>query len=264
MGNKHKCPEFENHERWVISYADMVTLLFALFVVLYAQGNTDAKKAEQVEQSMRKSFGVPYSEHMSSAAGKGGKGIGIFADHKGNSPVSRRIKRYPSDHPKYIEINRSLVKLKTSIEEYFRESQSQKGGKESRVVQIRPIEKGFIFSLFARSFFGAGEARLRPSAHKALDHLAGILQEIKRPIRVEGHSDPSPPRAGRFRDNWELSTARAISVTRYLVEKHGFPPTMISSSGFAHYKPIHSNSTEEGRRLNRRVDIQIIYDPNDL
>lgn len=264
MGKKHKCPEFENHERWVISYADMVTLLFALFVVLYAQGVTDAKKASKVESSMRRSFGIPVSnDSLSAAKGAGDKGIGIFPNYRGNSPIARRIKKYPSELPQHIEIRRDLIKLRSSLETYSNIAQGKKGELEGRVLIVRPIEKGFLLTLFARSFFPKGGATILPSAHKVLDHLAGILKEIKRPIRVEGHTDPSPPNGGRYRDNWELSSARAISVAKYLLGKHNFPPTMISTGGFAHYQPIHSNSTNEGRKLNRRVDIQIIYDPND-
>ncbi len=261
---KHKCPEFENHERWVIPYADMITLLFALFVVLYAQGVTDLKKSQKVEKSMRRSFGIPESQYFSKSEGKGGTGIGIFDQFKGNAPIASVIKKYPAEPQKIHIVNRDMIKLKTKMENYLMRIQGKKGAFENRVVQIEPSPKGFMLTMFARNFFPTGGTKLLPAAHQILDQLAEFLKEIKRPIQVEGHSDSMALKGGKYKDNWELAAARALSVVRYLIDKKGFPPTMISATSFGHFKPIHTNTTKEGRSLNRRVDIQIIYDPQDM
>jgi len=123
---------------------------------------------------------------------------------------------------------------------------------------IRVTPEGLVVSLREVGFFNSGDATLLSDGEGTLTRIAGILNAKGFQIRVEGHTDNVPIHTGRFRSNWELSVARATEVVSLLIEQHGFDPKQISAAGFSEYHPIASNTTEDGRKTNRRVDLVIV------
>lgn len=258
---KQKCPEFENHERWLVSYADMVTLLFAVFVVLYSLNLTNSDKNEQVAGSMQESFNTPLEDiPVDRRIGPTESGSGIFDHLRGNSARPPLVQRYPGARMPVPVIEEEMKQVNASIEERlygpnrFREAKSG----EDRIVDVVRDAKGFKLRLMARHFYDEGSVRVKQAALKDLDVLAKILKELGRPIVVEGHTDSIPP-TGEM-SNWEVSALRATHVLRYLVREHNFPPARLSAAGYADTKPIAHNGTEAGRALNRRVELHIEYD----
>jgi chemotaxis protein MotB len=262
MAIKAKCPEFENHERWLVSYADMVTLLFAVFVVLYAiqiAGRQDEKK---VAGSMQESFNTPLEDiPVDRKVGPTEQGFGIFEHFKGQSIRPALIQKYPTNSQRVKIINDEMNAVKLKLEERlygknkFRDD--TKPGQE-RVVSVQRTEKGFKLQLLARHFYEAGHYDVAKTALRELDQIAQILKELGRPVTIEGHTDalPSPGQFG----NWELSALRATWAVKYFLRQHNFPATSLAAAGYADTRPIASNGTESGRMLNRRIEIHVDYD----
>lgn len=262
MGIKKKCPEFENHERWLVSYADMVTLLFAVFVVLYAIQIAGQKEEKKVAGSMQESFNTPLPDiPVDRRVGPVEQGIGIFEHFKGQSIRPSLIQKYPSNEAKVkvIDDEMNLVKLKLE-ERLYGKNKHPEGGKQGqeRVVQIQRTAKGFKLQLLARHFFDSGSVKVSRGAMKELDTVASTLKELGRPVTIEGHTDSVPP-SGNF-SNWDISALRATNVLHYMMSKHNFPASMLAASGYADTHPIASNGSESGRQLNRRIEIHIDYD----
>lgn len=264
MAKKHKCPAFENHERWLISYADMLTLLFAVFVVLYAINLSGANnKAEQVAGSMQESFNMPLEDiPVERQIGPTEMGFGIFEHFKGNRIRPPLSKRFPSEKIYLKIINDEMNKIKMQIEDRlygpnkFPQGTTKYGNE--RIVDVQRTEKGFKLILTARYFFESGSAKIKKTALKDLDQIIESLKELGRDLTIEGHTDSIPPR-GQM-SNWELSTLRATNVLKYMIRYHNFPPSKLSAAGYADTKPIAHNGTKTGRALNRRIEIHINYD----
>ncbi|MCX6117192.1 MAG: flagellar motor protein MotB [Proteobacteria bacterium] len=265
MAVKAKCPEFENHERWLVSYADMVTMLFALFVVLFAQkmGCKESKAAATAtSQSIQDALNTPLPEiPIDRKVGPTVQGMGIFDNFKGDQLREPLSQRYPSSKQRTRVIDMEMKRVRALVEErlYGPEKYPQGGDKgQERVVSIERTAQGFKLQLAARHFFGSGEYQVRREALKELNDVGDILMELGKPIVVEGHTD-SVPSSGTF-SNWEISGLRAASIVKYLVNQTGFPSTKISMAGYANLRPISQDSTEAGRAMNRRIEIHINYD----
>lgn len=262
MAMKAKCPEFENHERWLVSYADMVTLLFAVFVVLYAIQIAGQKEEKKVAGSMQESFNTPLQDiPVDRRVGPTEQGIGIFEHFKGESIRPSLIQKYPSSSQRVKVIDDEMNQVKVKLEDRlygpnkFRDE--TKPGQE-RVVQVQRTDKGFKVQLLARHFFDSGSVNVARGALKELDSVALILKDLGRPVRIEGHTD-SIPATGDY-GNWEISALRATNVLKHLIRKHNFPTTSLSAAGLADTRPIANNGSESGRMLNRRIEIHVDYD----
>ena len=259
---KQKCPEFENHERWLISYADMLTLLFALFVVLYTQRKDSPPEQALLAASMQDSFSTPLPDiPVDRRTGPKEQGMGIFEHFKGQSIKPPLIEKYPASPVRVKTIDQEMNRLKLKLEErlYGKEKfRDNKKTGQDRVVNIQRTAKGFKLQLLARHFFEPGSVEVNREALRELDQVAEVLKELGRPINIQGHTD-SVPSQGEY-SNWEISALRATNVLKYLVRKHNFPTTMLSASGYADTHPIASNGTESGRMLNRRIEIHVDYD----
>ena len=240
-----------NHERWLVSYGDLLTLLFAVFVVMYAMGQQDKKKAEEVAQSIQSAFGVVL-------ANGGGKPIAIPSGAINSIP---ELKTAPSAHIRmrspggrtgHIATTTDYGAIKGAIDAYL-----IKSGTSGKVgVEITP--RGIVVSLREAGFFESGSAGLRNESIETLSAIAATLSQYANTFRVEGNTDNIPIRSREFRSNWELSTARATNVVHYLVENTGFSPQSISAVGYGEYRPLSDNATSEGRTKNRRVDIVLL------
>ena len=265
MAIKAKCPEFENHERWLVSYADMVTMLFALFVVLFAQkmGCKESKAAASAtSQSIQDALNTPMPEiPIDRKVGPTAQGMGIFENFKGDQIREPLTQKYPSGAQRARVIEMELKRIRALIEErlYGPEKYSKGGDKgQERIVTLERTAHGFKLQMAARHFFNSGEYQVRREALKELNDVTEILMELGRPIVVEGHTD-NIPASGQF-SNWELSALRAASVVKYIVKQIGFPSSKVTMAGYADLRPVAQNSTEAGRNMNRRIEIHINYD----
>ena len=223
--------EKENAERWLLTYADMITLLLALFIVLYATSKQDPVKFQELAQSLRRAFNVPVLEAQSSNSL-----ISI-----GDAPTS------------YVGLTSIGAVIGPELISY---AQKEELGDQITVTASRDA---VVIEFAGALAFGSGSAELRPEARTAMELVATtILTRAERhPIRVEGHTDDTPPNAGRFPTNWELSAARAGAAARFLAEA-GVEPDTITAVGYADTKPIGDNNTPEGKTRNRRVEIWIL------
>ena len=255
MARKKRHPEHVNHERWLVSYADFITLLFALFVVMFAASNSDQKKAGQVAQAVQVAFSdlaaftptgkvVPlYDEGGLPAESKN-----IFGStHSGFdaaqivSPVSK-----PGDGGK------SIAEVKQELQSLLKNEVT------SQTVRIIEDSRGLTISLAEAGFFDSGSAIMHASSLPVVDRIAATLRPLQYTLRVEGHTDNTPIHTAQFPSNWELSTARATFVLQYLISTTGIPPQRLSAVGYGEYRPVSPNASAAGRAQNRRVDLVVL------
>ncbi len=265
MAKKQKCPAFENHERWLVSFADMMTLLFCVFVVLYAlkpEGNPEPA-IKQAAASIQESFtdlieDIPEKVRV----GPTEQGFGIFEHRKGDRIRPPMIQKFPSmdRSTRVIESDmervQELLKLRLYGQQKFRD-QEKKGEGQERIVSVERDPDGFRVRLLATHFYKPGSYRVSQEAIKDLQQVGNILKELGKPITVEGHTD-SVPSKGEL-GNWEISSLRASFIARYFIDDLNFSPQMVSAAGYADTRPIASNATEETRNLNRRIEIKVHY-----
>ena len=255
---RKKAPEKPaNHERWLVSYGDFITLLFAVFVTLYAMSQTDKKKVEQVAASYRSAFGV-------TSGTSSGKPDIIKKTDIMPVPSVRPMMQHP-EKPKTQQdgtlkvqaTKKEFKEIQITIERFLASHQ----GLDK--VNLEVTRRGLVISLKEAGFFDSGSAVLKPGASAILDNIAQSLDQYGNAISFEGHTDNIPMRSQNFPSNWELSTARATSLAHLFIEKHGVAPGRLSVTGYGEFRPIAGNSTEEGRKQNRRVDIVLLGATND-
>ena len=254
MSRKKKHKAHANHERWLVSYADFITLLFAFFVVLYASSQADKKKAAQVAASIKGAF-----QQLGVFTGSATEGVGIPG-----SPGTPR--------PDLMEAPVRIIKVASAsdknpggtgygvdVDELRRQLESALGDEiRQHEIQMRVTPEGLVVSLREVGFFNSGQAELLDSGNATLTRIATILGGRGFEIRVEGHTDNMPVHNSRFKSNWELSTARATAVVALLVERHGFDPSLVAAAGYSQYHPVQLNNTAQGRAANRRVDLVVV------
>ena len=254
MAKKAKKHEKEpNHERWLVSYADFITLLFAVFVTLYAMSQTDKQKVEALVASMKESFGSmktgASAERVNIVEGTDVRLIPairpeILTPGKGGEDVNHRKRGYAEA--------KDFQEIKTAIEDSLKKSGSQDK------VSVEVTERGLVVTLKEAGFFDSGSADVKKNSYNLLASVAEALSNYSNPIRVEGNTDNVPIGSRFFRSNWELSTARSANIIHYLIDYYGFPPELISAVGYGEFRPIASNADADGRRKNRRVDIVLL------
>jgi len=264
VAKKQKCPEFENHERWLVSYADKVTLLFAVFVTLYALNQADAKKAEQMASSVQDSFNTPMEDiPMERRVGPTEAGFGIFEHFRGDQIRPPLSQKFPGSQSQIKVIDDEMTKIRMQIEDRLygpnKHRDDKKPGHE-RVVDVQRTRDGFKLRMLAQHFFEPGATVVRRQALPELDQVVKLLKELGRPVTIEGHTDSVPPSGNS--SNWDISAMRATNVLKYMIGKHTFPVSKISAAGYADVRPIAHNGTESGRALNRRIEIHVNYEPS--
>ena len=234
---KKKHEEHENHERWLVSYADFITLLFAFFVVMYSVSSVNEGKYRTVSDSIKAALNpvnsIPSSRLPFSIGDIKPKMIPPEPEPV-NDPVIRRMREIVS------RINPLL---------------------KGEIADVKIVETGhgsIMISLPESILFQSGEARVRSEALPFLKALSEVLLEMGRHIRILGHTDNVPIRTAQFPSNWELSAVRAVMVVRIFSELYEVPITHLSATGFADSKPVATNDTPEGRTKNRRVEIIIL------
>ena len=234
---KKKKPEEEhsNLERWLITYADLITLLLAFFILMYTMSKQDSKKYQEVAAHLKAIF-------------TGSNAVLATGNVVGKVPIELSFKGGAEN----------VASLKEQLEKELREIGDKGNGDTMQKISLISDERGLVVRAMEKAFFDTGKADLTSRARTALDGIAPVLTNMPNHVRVEGHTDNVPINTSEFRSNWELSVRRATEVVRYLVERHGFPPDRISASGYAEYRPIASNNTAEDRAMNRRIEIIIV------
>ena len=231
MSRKRRQEAPPARDRWLVSYADFITLLFAFFVVLYSAAQVDKRRAAQVASAIQTAF------HQSGS-------LPPPALNGGNPQL-------PSAPPTSDEQQKALKK---QIEQTLA-AEIANGD-----VAVRSSPEGLVISLREVGFFDSGSAEIKASSAAAFAQLAEILRENGSDIRIEGHTDNVPIHNSKFSSNWDLSTARATATIRLLI-RYKLKPERMAAAGYAEFHPIAGNDTPEGRANNRRVDIVVPRKP---
>jgi chemotaxis protein MotB len=233
MARKKKHAEHVNHERWLVSYADFITLLFAFFVVMFAVSQVDSKKVGRFTEAFSKAVGIDVFPMSGQSLMSGG--------------------RTPDESAGQAEqgIESVIDELKKTLAQM-----SDRKNDELKGLQVIKLRNELVLRLPEGVFFDSGDARVKETTSRMLKVLLPELKKRPVEVRIEGHTDNRPISSGRFRSNWELSTARASAVLERFFQE-GMPPDRTSIAGYGEYRPIADNATEEGRKQNRRVDLVV-------
>ncbi len=235
--------EQENHERWLVSYADFITLLFAFFTVLYATSQADNEKMAKFEQSFKQAFGI----YNSNAEGVLSQPF-PFSQTEG-SVIESPIKVF---NDKYA----SKAEVRDAIWQVIYNSLTEEQIKQSGLV-LADDKEGVRVGLASNSLFVPGSAKILPDALKALDVVGDILKKSGKQIQIEGHTDNAESVGGIFPSHWELAAGRAATIVRYMVKRHKLEPALLSAVSYADQRPLVSNSSEENKSKNRRIELLI-------
>jgi chemotaxis protein MotB len=227
-GKSAEAMESAGMMRWLLTYADMITLLLALFIILFAISNISAVKFNRLAKAISGGFSSTSAVNMPPNGGAIG-----------------------SEHGRTDEAN--MANAKAQLDKYI-----AKHGLQSKV-QTHVEKQGLVITLLSdKAYYDSGSAQLRPETMHVLDAVAGQLRILPNEVRVEGSTDNVPIATAEYPTNWELSAARATGVTRYLVEKTKIAPTRLALAGYGEFRPKFPNDTDAHRQANRRVDIVIL------
>lgn len=218
----------EDRERWLLTYADLITLLAAFFIVMYSMSQIDAKKFGEMAEALN----------------------GIL--HGGDRVIiSKGSERSQTKGHGLLELG-NLKSIQRFIEEKF-----DKLGREGEL-QTEITERGLVVHIMESALFRAGSAKMQPMAIEILELVYARIENIPNHIRIEGHTDDRKVTNSKYPSNWELSASRATEVVRYFIDNYGMPPDRISALGYGEYRPVRPNNSIENRSKNRRVDVVIL------
>ncbi len=247
-----------SHDRWLVSYADFITLMFAFFVVMFSSAQMDKRKVGKLAVAIQAAFQqmgifqaansrspivtadpLPMENVQVIEDGKGLSGQGTWA-----APFDKAVGDVP--HPKDLAtIQKELAKtLDAEIQRHE--------------IALEARREGLVISLRELGFFDSGSAKLRPSSEAAIKRIAEVLAGQPNDLRIEGHTDNVPIHNAQFGSNWELSTARATEIIQLFITRYNLPPARLSAGGYAEFHPVATNETDAGRAMNRRVDIVVL------
>jgi chemotaxis protein MotB len=244
--------EHENMERWLVSYADFITLLFAFFVTMYAISRVDEQKLGSAVESLQRALGSLIPVTISQ------RDPGAFPSKltpPSISVVTQEAEEAPSTEQG--EFAKLAQELKAEVEGAKGELDAARAAQLSQI-KFLVDKRGMVIRVPESFFFDSGQASLRPEVIPIINVLGKSLAKIPNYIRVEGHTDSVPIRTPQFPSNWELSTARATTIVRYLLTHFRFNPQRLSATGYAEFHPVAPNTTAEGRLQIRRVDMVIL------
>jgi chemotaxis protein MotB len=258
MSRRKRPRPHANHERWLVSYADFITLLFAFFVVLYASAQVDQRKVGRLALAIQVAF----------------QELGVFPASTTQVPLNMnepmpfstvqaienanhttdlgRVSSPPEDALAAASEESNLSTLQSELQQALQKEISL------HTIALHRESDGLVISLREFGFFDSGSAVLKDSALPALDRIASILSVRSCRLRIEGHTDNIPIHTPQMASNWELSTARSTELVRLLILRYRFSPDRLAAAGYAEYHPIASNDTPQGRSQNRRVDVVIL------
>ncbi|OGG46835.1 MAG: hypothetical protein A3F84_03580 [Candidatus Handelsmanbacteria bacterium RIFCSPLOWO2_12_FULL_64_10] len=240
MAKKKHEEEHESAERYILTYADLITLLLGLFILLYSMSQQDIQKFRSYSAAFNLVFGTG-----------GGKGVPIGLD-----PIL--VGEHPKPGFRAGRAGAGGASGSGAQQQMTKELQSlSQGEKGEEKFQVKQTSEGTVISLPEKLTFTSGQADLKPAARAVLDSLAEVFRKYNSAIRIEGHTD-NMPISGTYANNGELSVARASSAYTYLIERRGFDPANLTLAGYGEYRPVAPNDTPEGRAKNRRIDIVVL------
>jgi chemotaxis protein MotB len=251
MARKAKHPEHVSHERWLVSYADFITLLFAFFVVMFAVSQVDSQKLGRFVEAVQKALNEPglFAPSSSRPFALSEMGAG---DAPSGQPIAQAVTMRKAGFVGAeggLQASGALTPALLALAE-----DPELKGK----VSVRMEARGAVVSLLEVGFFDSGQAAIRLDALPLLQRVAGVLRAGVAPLRFEGHADDQPIHNGTYHSNWELSATRALSVLHFFESSLGFQGRRLSAGVFGEHAPTVSNATPEGRQRNRRVDIVVL------
>ena len=234
MARKKKHEEHENHERWLVSYADFITLLFAFFVVMYSVSSVNEGKYRVLSESMLAAF----TNHKP----LGQMSVVELPLEQTRPAMEKQIQQRPDDFQVYIKVANALDSLDSTNSD----------------VSVQNTARGISIKIKDEVAFDSGSVQMKREVLEILDLIAALVRDLPNMISVEGHTDTIPIRSAQFPSNWELSGARAAALVRYFVNRHQLDPGRFSATGYGGERPLETNTTPEGRSANRRVEIVIL------
>lgn len=228
MARKKNKPDDINTNAWMDTYADTITLLLTFFILLYSFSTTDNERLKLIAAALKGEItGIPMKL----------KDTPDISDEEREQGIGEK-----SPYSVLVDQIQDIIDKNALTD----------------TVKIRQEDSGVVLQLNESVLFDLGKADLKPESTKVLDTISTLIPSISNEIMVQGHTDNIPIKSGTYKSNWELSTARAITVLRYFIETKGFDPTRFSATGYGEYKPLVDNTTEKNRAINRRVDILIV------
>jgi len=258
LSRRKRRPGHASHDRWLVSYADFITHLFAFFVVLYASSQVDKRKVGKLALAIQVAFQemgvfqasttevpIDLSDPMPFSTAQA-------IENSQRTASLGRIASPPDGSPDTSRENGDLAQLQAELETTLAAEITRKE------IAMRREPDGLVISLREVGFFESGSAQMKSASMAAFDRIAGMLRKHDYRLRIEGHTDNAPIHTAQFPSNWELSTSRATEIVRLLIVRDGFGPDRLSAAGFADYHPVATNLTADGRGMNRRVDIIIL------
>ena len=217
----------EDLGRWLLTYADLITLLLAFFVVMYSMSQIDAKKFGKISEALH---GIL----------KGGESI-----------LNKNYDTVQTSGHGLLKLG-DLRMINLKIQEKFKTLGRQEE------VQTEITERGLVVHIMESALFKEGSASLENKAIRVLDLIYEEIKGLPNHIRIEGHTDDRPIKTAQYPSNWELSTARATQVVRYFTDNYDISSTMISALGYGEYRPVRPNNSIENRAKNRRIDVVLL------
>lgn len=226
---------------WITTYSDLMSLLLTFFILLYSMSSVDAQKFKNLTKSLHSVLtGMESTTILDGASSD--DGVLEFKD------LDQDLANQDMD------INRDIKDMFQTVEKYISDS-----GLDAKV-SVDMNKRGVFVDIKEAILFETGRSEIKPSGIQVLEKLEGLFKDFENDIVIEGHTDNIPIKNENYESNWELSTARAVSVVRHLSEAEGLDPKRFSATGYGEYRPIASNNTRENRKVNRRVNILIIFD----
>jgi chemotaxis protein MotB len=248
----------ENAERWLLSYADFITLLMVFFVVLYAMSQIDANKYETLSHSLNAALsggtGILDSNSGVISPDSGGDSYHLSLSPPSSSTAEEAANATEANQHTAADTSevQSMEKLEGVLKTYFAEHLLE------NAASMNIDERGLVISLNDTILFDLGSAEIKSDSRRTVVQVGEALNTLDNYIRVEGHTDNLPIKTAQYASNWELSATRATHVVRLLIDQANVPPQKLSAVGYGEYKPVADNVTTEGRGRNRRVDIILL------
>lgn len=239
--------EHDSSERWLVSYADFITLMFAFFAVLYATSDQNLEKSRQLQESIKR-YLIPFGA-------AGGSGHEVNQGTKENSAIDSPIKTYPTD---------PNDKTRSNLEqtEIFIEEKLLRGSGKDLIEDISPVESGVRITLNASTLFAKQSVKFRPEAMEPLDVLCQYLSTLRRRLVIEAHTSPNSSPSSSYPSDWEFAAGRATSFVRFLIRRYHFPAQQLAAVSYGSERPLFSSEDPQAVAKNQRLDILVLSNDN--
>lgn len=226
---------------WITTYSDLMSLLLTFFILLYSMSSVDATKFKELTRSLQSVLTGLESTSILDSESRDNE---FFENKDLDEDITNQD----------MDINRDIEEMFQTVDQYVCDK-----GLDAEV-SVNMNKRGVFVDIKEAILFEMGKSEIKPSGLEVLEELEGLFKDFENDIVIEGHTDNVPINTREYESNWELSTARAVSVVRYLSDVEGLSPERFSATGYGEYRPIAPNDTRENRSANRRVNILIIFD----